>query len=321
MELRISTVKKLSLLLIPAALLIISTGCSSSNQGTSTDSDLNGRSDQTFSFYKDEDGRNVRWEVNFDNGRISSLYKDGQRLPDAEIGDYEDMIYHRLDRLHNESHSISIDLDGFHSDMGRFKQDMQKLKKEMKDQKFEFNFDGEEFREGMKQLSKELSKLKHKKIRIDFDSDKFREEMEQLKKNIDVHVDVNMEEMDKSLEQMNEEMDKHGENISHISIDLTGLDEAMAHLDENLANIKINLKGIDVKIKKLNEFIDKIKAEMVKDNLLKTTDEELNLDLHKDGMSVNGKEVPPELFEKYKKMYEEHFDKELSEDNNFRIID
>ena len=164
MELTISTIKKLSLLLILAALLIISTGCSSSNQETSTESNMNSRADQTFSFYKDEDGRNVRWEVNFDDGRISSLYKDGQRLPDKEIEDYKDMIYHRLDRLHNESHSISIDLDGFQSDMGRFKQDMQKLKKEMKNQKFEFNFDGEEFREGMKQLSKELSKLKHKML-------------------------------------------------------------------------------------------------------------------------------------------------------------
>jgi hypothetical protein len=38
-------------------------------------------------------------------------------------------------------------------------------------------------------------------------------------------------------------------------------------------------------------------------------------------MKVNGKEVPHELFEKYKKMYEDHFDKELSDDNNFRIIE
>ena len=37
-------------------------------------------------------------------------------------------------------------------------------------------------------------------------------------------------------------------------------------------------------------------------------------------MKVNGKAVPKELFEKYKKMYEEYFDKKLSDDNHFRII-
>ncbi len=321
MKRRVSIIQKLSMLLLPVILLISAAGCSTSNKGTAMQPDLNTRANQTFSFYKDEGGKNVRWEVNFDDGKISSLFKDGQRVPDNEIEDYEDMIYHRLDRLQNKSQHISIDLSDFKSDMGTFKHDMQKLKEEMKDQKFEFNFNGDEFRDGMEQLSKELSKLKDKKIRIDFDSDKFRKEMRELKKDIDIHVDINMDELDKNLDKMNEEMDKHREEMSHISIDLTGLDEAMAHLDENLAEVKINLKGLDVKLKKLTEFIDKIKAEMVKDKLLKSTDEELNLDLNKDSMKVNGKEVPQELFEKYKKMYEEHFNKKLSEDNNFRIID
>ncbi len=321
MKQRASTIKKLSLLLIPAALLFALAGCSTSNQGTALQSDLNTRADQTFSFYKDDDGKNVRWEVNFENGEISSLYKDGQRIPDSEIEDYKDMIFHGLDKLHNKSHHISIDLSGFESDMGRFRQDMQKLKEEMQNQKYEFNFNNQEFKEGMKKLSEELSTLKDKKIRIDYDSDKFREEMKNLKKELDIHVDVSMDDLDKSLEKMNEEMVEHRQELSHITIDLSGLDEAMAHLDENLANVKINLKGLDVKLKKLNEFIDKIKEEMVKDNLLKDTKDKLNLELNKNGMKVNGREVPRELFEKYKRMYEEHFDKKLSEDNNFRIID
>ncbi len=37
-------------------------------------------------------------------------------------------------------------------------------------------------------------------------------------------------------------------------------------------------------------------------------------------MEVNGKKVSNELYEKYKKMYEEHFDKKLSDDEHFRII-
>jgi hypothetical protein len=73
-------------------------------------------------------------------------------------------------------------------------------------------------------------------------------------------------------------------------------------------------------LKKLNDFIDAIKEEMVKDNLIKSEDEKLNLDLDDNGMEVNGKKVSNELYEKYKKMYEEHFDKKLSDDDHFRII-
>lgn len=314
------TIGRLPLLIIPVLILLVITGCSTSGQGTVSNYDTQNRADQTFSFYKDENGKNVRWDVNFDNGEISSIYKNGLRLPADEIKDYEDMIYHRLDKLQSKSHHITVDLSGFKSDMGKFKEDMKRLKEELKDQHFEFKFDNEEFKEGMNELSKELSRLKDKKIRIDFDSEKFRDEMEKLKKDIDIHVDIDMDNLNENLDKINDEMDKHRDELSHISIDLSGLDEAMSHLDENLANVKINLKGLDVKLKKLNEFIDELKEEMVEDKLLKNTDDELNLDLTENSMKVNGKEVPKELFEKYKKMYEEHFDKKLSDDNHFRII-
>lgn len=320
MESGTSTIRRLLLFIVPALIFLVITGCSTSKKGTISNYNTQTRADQTFSFYKEENGKNVRWDVNFDDGEISSIYKNGLRLPADEIKDYEGMIYHRLDKLQSKSHHITVDLNGFKSDMGKFKEDMKKLKEELKNQHFEFRFDNEEFKEGMKELSIELSRLKDKKIRIDFDSEKFRDEMEKLKKDIDIHVDIDMDKLKENLDNINIEMDKHRDQLSHITIDLSGLDEAMSHLDENLANVRINLKGLDVKLKKLNEFIDDLKEEMVKDNLLKDKDDELNLDLTENGMKVNGKEVPKELFEKYKKMYEEHFDKELSDDNHFRII-
>lgn len=315
-----STITDLKMFIVPALTFLVITGCSTSGRGTVSNYDTQVRADQTFSFYKEENGKNVRWDVNFDDGEISSIYKDGLRLPADEIKEYKDMIYNRLDLLQSKSHHITVDLSGFKSDMGKFKQDMKKLKEELKNQHFEFNFDNEEFKEGMKELSKELSRLKDKKIRIEFDSEKFRDEMEKLRKDIDIHVDINMDKLRDNLDEINIEMDKHKDELSNISIDLSGLDDAMSHLDENLANVKINLKGLDVKLRKLNEFIDDLRVEMVKDNLLKNKDDELNLDLSENSMKVNGKKVPKELFEKYKKMYEEYFDKELSDENHFRII-
>ena len=320
MKTGIFTTAKFSLLLLPAVIFLVAPGCSTSNNGTASNYDVNRRADQTFSFNNEENGKNVRWEVNFEDGKISSVYKNGLRLPADEIKNYEDMIYHRLDKLQSKSHRITVDLSGFKSDMSSFKEDMKKLKDEMKDHHIEINFDKQEFKKEMKELSKELSKLKNKKIRIDFDSQNFRDEMEELKKDIKIHVDIDMDDLKENLDKMSDEMDKHRDELSHINIDLSGLDEAMSHLDENLANIKINLNGLDLKLEKLNEFIDNLKEEMVKDNLIGDKDEEVNLDLSKNSMKVNGKKVSPELFEKYKKMYEDYFDKDLSTEGHFRII-
>ena len=321
MKYKATTIRRFMSLISAVIAIFLITGCSTSNRGTVSALETNNRADQTFSFYKDENGKNVRWEVNFNDGEISSLYKDGERIPDNEVEDYKEMIYNRLERLQSKSHHITVDLSGFKSDMGRFKEEMKKLKRELKDHKYEFNFDNEEFRGEMKELSKELSKLKDKKIRIDFDSDKFREEMKKLKKDINIQIDIDTDKLNESLEKMNEELDKHRDELSHISIDLSGLDEAMSHLDTNLGHVKINLEGLDIKLKMLNSFIDDIKKEMVKDNLLKDENEKLTMDLSENGMKVNGKEVSPELFSKYKKMYEDHFDKKLSDDNHFRITD
>lgn len=300
MEARNFTIRVLPRLFIPAILIFIASGCSSSNQGTVSEFDTNSRADQTYSFNSDDSGKSVRFEVNFDNGEISSLYKDGHRIPDNEIDDYRDMIDHKLNKLQHKSHHISVDLGKFESDMHTFREEMHKMKEEFKDQEFDFKFDSEDFQKGMEDLSKELSGLKDKKIRIEFDSDKFRDEMDNLKKDLDIHIKIDMNNLKENLDRLGREMDKNRDELSHISIDLSGLDS---------------------KLDKLNEFIDTLKKEMVKDNLLKNESDKLNVDLDENGMTVNGKEVSPELFRKYKQLYEDHFDKKLNGDNHFRIVD
>ncbi len=315
------TIKLLLRFFIPTLMLIIISGCSTSNQGTFNQLDKNNRADQTFSFYNSENGKDVRWEVNFEDGDINSVFKDGERIPDNEIDNYREMIYHRLNKLQDKSQHITVDLSGFKTDMKKFKVDMQKMKEELKDQKYEFNFDNEDFNKGMKELSKELSKLKNRKIEIEFDTDKFKDEMEKLKNDINIDVHINKNDIRKNIDKLNEEIQKHGKELNYIDIDLSGLDEVMSNLGENMRHIKVNLHGLNSKMKKLNDFIDTLKDEMIKDNLIKNESDKLNLDLTDNEMEVNGKKVPAELFEKYKKMYEEHFNKKLSDENHFRIVE
>ena len=187
MDRKIATILPFILLL---PIIFIVSACSSSNQGTMNGLNKNQRADQSFSFYNSDKGKDSRWDVNFSDGEISSLYKDGERIPDDEIDNYKEMIYDKLDNLKDKSKHITIDMSGFKADMHKFKVDMQKLKEELKDKKFEVNFDSEAFHNGMKNLSEELSKLKDKKIKIEFDSDKFKDEMENLKNDMDIHVNI-----------------------------------------------------------------------------------------------------------------------------------
>lgn len=308
-------------LLIPTLGILIFNGCSTSNQDTYTQLDKNNRAGQNFSFYNNEEGKDVRWEVNFDDGKISSVFKDGERIPDDEIDNYREMIYDRLNDLQDRSHHITIDLSGVKSEMGKFKEDMKKLKEEFRNHNDEFNFDNEDFREGMKELSKELSKLKTKKIEINFDADKFKEDMDKLKDEIKVDVHINKEALRKNLKDLDLEIRKHQDELSHIDIDLSGIDDYVSELGKKMGKIKIKLDDVDSQLDKLNGFIVELKDEMLKDGLIKNKDEKLNLDINENNMEVNGKKVPEDLFKKYKKMYEDYFDKKLSGENQFRIIE
>jgi chromosome segregation ATPase len=309
------------LLFISALSLLIINGCSTSNQNTYAQLDKNNRADQTFSFYNNEDGKDIRWDVNFNDGKISSVFKNGERIPDNEIDNYSDMIYDRLDDLQDQSHHISIDLSGMKSGMKQFKDDMKKMKEELKSHHYEFNFDNEEFNNEMKKLSEELSNLKNKKIEIHFDADKFRKDMEKLKDEIKVDIHIDKDALRKNLDDLDEEIEKHQDELSHIDIDLSGLDDVLSDLGKNMGEIKIKLHKASAELKKLDGFIDKIKDEMFKDGLIKDKNEKLNLEISNSSMEVNGKKVSEDLYKKYKKMYEDYFDKKLSGENQFKIIE
>jgi len=321
MKKNIFTIKQLPLLFLSGFVLFLISGCSTSNQETFSTSYTNHRADQTFSFYKNEDGKDVKWEVNFTDGDISSLFRDGERIPDKEIDNYRDMIYDRLDKLQDQSHHITIDLSGFKSDMKKFKDDMNRMKQELKNYKFDFNFDNEDFKKGMDELSKELSGLNNKKIEIEFDTDKFRDEMEKLKHDINIDIHIKKDDLEKNIDKLNEEIQNHKDELNHIEIDLSGLDEMMSNFNRHSRQIDNNLKQLNENLKKLNEFTDELKAEMKKDNLINNETHKLDLDLNENGMIVNGKKVTGILYEKYKKMYEDHFNEKLTGDNHFKIVE
>lgn len=182
----ISKIKSASLLII---LLI---GFSSiSCADTPTDS-LNKDSSKYLSFYETIDGEKIHWEVNFMGDEITSIYKNGKRIPDDLVADYKEKVYDQLDEMRPGGREFKFHMpivvgDDFHFDMEELQEDLEEMQKDLPELKdnFQFHyFDSEEFEKEMEELKKELEENKDHIYEFRFDDKEFKEEMEKLQKEL-----------------------------------------------------------------------------------------------------------------------------------------
>jgi len=187
---------------------------------------------------------------------------------------------------------------------------------------FDIDIDMDEFDEEMKKLHKELGKLKSLKFDFDFDNEEFRTQMEELKKELseldleEFHFKFDDAEFRKSMEELKEEL--KGKKYS-FHFDMENFKEEMRELKEELKHLDIDLKDLDIELDKLDGFLDNLREELESDGLIDNKDDDIDLELNKNEMLINGEPVPDELFKKYKDMYEEHFGKKLNGDHNIII--
>jgi|WetSurMetagenome_2_1015567.scaffolds.fasta_scaffold75547_2 hypothetical protein len=285
--------------------------------------------DKKTSSYKSEDGKTIlmfdeeengklsHWKAVFDEDGLTALYKDGKKIPSDKLDYYEDMVYNKINDMYPNRKRMAFHFKGFPFDKEEFKE-------YFKNHKEEWKFDSEEFKQNMEELKEKLKELKIHPPKIDFDTAEFRENLrkmtEQLKHqrwatrqfnihvpDIDIHIpdipDISIPEIDIDIPEINVEVPE---------IDLS-------ELHENMNNLDLDMKELDRELKKLDEFIKDLKNEMVNDGLLKSIDDEAKIDISGTEMRVNEIKVPDNLLEKYKKMYKEHFDKDLEPDSHFKI--
>ena len=156
---------------------------------TPTDS-LNKDSQKYLSFYETVDGERIHWEANFFGDEITSIYKNGKRIPDDLVSDYKAKVYDELDEMRFGSRKFSFQMpvitgDDFNFDMDELHKELEELKKDLPklDEHFKFyQFDSEEFKKEMEELKKELKENKSKIYKFKFDDEEFKEQMKELQK-------------------------------------------------------------------------------------------------------------------------------------------
>jgi len=158
---------------------------------TPTDS-LNKDSQKYLSFYETVDGERIHWEVNFDGDEITSIYKNGKRIPDDLATDYKDKVYDQLDDMRFGGKKFSFrmpNLSGkeFHFDMEELHKELEEMKKDLPKHKEHFKFyqfDNEEFEKEMEELKEELEESKSHIYKFEFNEEEFKEQIEKLEKDL-----------------------------------------------------------------------------------------------------------------------------------------
>ncbi len=250
---------------------------------------------RSYVFYKRFHGEKIKWEATVDGSKLITLYKDGDLVASDEFSQYEDMILDEVD-----------DIDW---EMRELQEDLADLKEELKDLKINL---GEDFQEDMKELAEEL--------RTEFNSKEFKQEMADLQREIrdmdfdfDFDFDWNSDEFRKEMAELKHELS----NIK-VNVDLSGLDEEMRQLKAELKDLDIDMSGLKREMKVLKSFLHELKNEMISDGVIEDDDSLFELEFENDGMYVNDKKVPHDLYLKYREIYKKYYD-EYPDEDSFHI--
>jgi len=297
-----------SFLIFVLALLFSFNACSSSIEEIKNNKSFEKRKgEKTFSFYEDKDGKEIYWEVNFNGDLISSAYKNGDKISSDEIEKNEAMIFDKINELRGKN--IELGFLRKHHPMDL------KIKEQMKDLQEELNwkFNDSIFRIDMEKLKEGLAKIEIPKFHMKdfhFKMDSLNECLKDLEFNHE--FEFNMDEFNKNMESFADGMKEFNFNFDLPDFDFHNFDPRMDYLDDEMENLNMEMK-------KLENFLKELKSELVKDKILQNKDEKYKLDFETEKIIVNGKELPDELFQKYKRMYKEYFGKDLSGD--FYIVE
>lgn len=175
--------------LLSAMLLFVFTSVACAD--TPTDS-LNKDFQKYLSFYETIDGERIHWEVNFFGDEITSIYKNGKRIPDDLAADYKAKVYDQLDDIRFGGKKFSFRMpaivgEKFHIDMEGLHKELEEMKKELPkhNEHFKFyQFDSQELEKQMEELKKELEENKSNIYKFKFDEKEFKEQMEKLQKDL-----------------------------------------------------------------------------------------------------------------------------------------
>lgn len=240
-----------------------------------------------------ENGKKIHWKAVLKKGEVTSLYRNGEQVPADEISKYKSMVNDKIEN--SDIYLSSFDF-------------------EMPD--IDIHFDEHQFNQQMDKLKEQLRNMKSFKFNYKFDREQFEKNMQMMRENLKGCEFFNKEEFQKMMDNINKNLEKSLENIN-VNIDMDAINRSLKNVKIHMKDLKIDMSHLKEKMKELKGFLKDLKSELIKDGYLDKNTDDFDLDFTKDKIEVNGKRLPDNLLEKYKKIYKEHFGKEIND--SFRI--
>ncbi len=152
---------------------------------------LNKDSNIYLSYYETVGGETIHWEVNFDGDEITSIYKNGNRIPEDLVADYKVKVYDQLDGMRFGGNRYSFNMPvvvgkNFNFDMDELNKELEEMQKNLPNLEENYKmyqFNNEEFKKQMEELEKQLKENKFKIYK--FNDEKLKEQMKELQKNLE----------------------------------------------------------------------------------------------------------------------------------------
>lgn len=211
-----------SLLIVLLGSMLTLTSCSTSE---ATKNSQIKTSEKTFIF---RDGKDI-YRVEFDGNRISSLYKNENKVSDNEIDNYNDLVENELKNLTKDFFvkkekpkriRIFIDKEESEKDTTQFEKD-----KEVCPMIFRFKLDEDILKDMRLHLDSLMNELKDKDFEVYINPDELREKMKEFKKHFKHYTlpeppEIDLEEFNREMKKFNEQLKRQKPLIDSLEIEL-----------------------------------------------------------------------------------------------------
>jgi beta-lactamase regulating signal transducer with metallopeptidase domain len=249
--------------------------------------------------------------------------------------------------------SKSFDSKEFQDDMKKMQKEIQDnfgkwkdsdeyktFQKEMKEnsRKWRSYYNSDDFKKSMQNLKNDMKKLKEELRSKDFihdgefDEDAFNEKMEKMNEKLEKQIDklskserfngyVNMDRL-KGFHGLDSLKGLHRLNrLSSLkSLDaLRHSDFAMKGFNKNMKDFNIKMKDFGEKMKVFGKFMKDVKGILVDEKVIDDMDDDVSLNIKKDGIYVDGKKQSDAVFKKVKELYKKYYNKEFDGDFHINI--
>jgi bla regulator protein blaR1 len=283
---------------------------------------------RTFRFNENNGDNKTSYKAKLNNGKLEKLYIDEEEIPQNELSKYENKVNTQIDNYESILKDYQKKKDEYKKLSEQYVDELKEYREKLRNYSNRHLYLGEEFAD-LSEVRKAMRELRNE-LRESFENNPIEippvppiniPEINLPDLNIpEIHIPpinippihINAEDCYGWQDGLNESMEEFNEQMKENKWQLNNFSDSM-----KVFGNKMSVLGKEME--KFGKFFKAAKREMIEDELIDSRSDLEDFELSNDKMSVNGKNVSPELRKKYLAMYEEYTGKKIDGENKVSI--